>query len=66
MTKKVKLKTISGAKKRFKVTGSGKIVHKQAGRRHLLTSKSSTRKRQLRGNTLVSKQDHQNVLNMLA
>jgi len=36
-----KMKTHSGAKKRFKKTGTGKITHERAGRRHLLESKSS-------------------------
>ena len=43
-----KLKTNKSAKKRFKVTKSGKIKGFKAGRRHLLTSKSSNRKRGLR------------------
>ncbi|MDN5558676.1 MAG: 50S ribosomal protein L35 [Ruaniaceae bacterium] len=42
-----KNKTHSGAKKRFKVTGSGKIMHEQRNKRHLLEHKSSTRKRRL-------------------
>lgn len=42
-----KMKTHSGAKKRFKKTGSGKITHERAGRRHLLESKSSKRTRRL-------------------
>ncbi|MEY3374306.1 MAG: hypothetical protein RIT18_937 [Actinomycetota bacterium] len=36
-----KMKTHSGAKKTFRVTGSGKIVHERAGKRHLLERKSS-------------------------
>jgi large subunit ribosomal protein L35 len=36
-----KMKTHSGAKKTFKVTGSGKIMHERAGKRHLLERKSS-------------------------
>jgi len=42
-----KQKTHSGSKKRFKVTGSGKITHEQTNRRHLLESKSSRRTRRL-------------------
>ena len=38
-----KMKTHSGSKKRFKVTGSGKITHEQVNRRHLLEVKSSRR-----------------------
>lgn len=48
-----KLKTHSGAKKRFRKTASGKITHQIQGRRHLLTGMSSTRRRNfLKGNTL--------------
>lgn len=48
-----KLKSHSGVKKRFQRTGSGKIARHKAGRRHLLTSKASNRKRRLSGNVLV-------------
>jgi len=41
------MKTHSGAKKRFKVTGTGKLVHRQAGKRHLNEHKSSRRTRRL-------------------
>jgi large subunit ribosomal protein L35 len=50
---KMKLKTHSGVKKRFQRTGSGKIVRKKAGGRHLLTGKASNRKRRLSGNVVV-------------
>lgn len=43
-----KLKTHSGAKKRFKLTKNGKIKRAQANRRHILTKKSTKRKRSLR------------------
>ena len=43
-----KMKSNSGAQKRFKKTGSGKINRKKAFRSHILTKKSSKRKRQLR------------------
>ena len=43
-----KLKTHKGASKRFKKTGSGKIVRHHASARHILTSKSRSRKRKLR------------------
>lgn len=42
-----KMKTHSGAKKTFRVTGSGKIVHERAGKRHLLERKSSRVTRRL-------------------
>ena len=44
-----KVKTHRGAAKRFKKTSSGKFKHKQSHARHILTKKSSKRKRQLRG-----------------
>ena len=42
-----KLKTHSGAKKRFKVTGTGKLVHRQAGKRHLNEHKPTKQTRRL-------------------
>jgi large subunit ribosomal protein L35 len=42
-----KMKTHKGASKRFKVTGSGKIMRRHSFARHILTSKSSSRKRRL-------------------
>ena len=52
-----KMKTKSGAKKRFRVRGSGSVKRSQAFKRHILTKKSSKRKRNLRGTTMVAKQD---------
>ena len=52
-----KMKTKSAAKKRFKVTGSGKVKRATAYRSHILTSKTTKRKRKLRGPHLVSKAD---------
>ena len=43
-----KVKTNSSAKKRFKVTGTGKITHQKSFKRHILTKKSTKRKRNLR------------------
>ncbi|MDE6520231.1 MAG: 50S ribosomal protein L35 [Ruminococcus sp.] len=42
---KVKVKTHSGAKKRFKVTGSGKVKYQHTNKRHRLTQKDTKRKR---------------------
>ena len=42
-----KMKTHSGAKKTFRVTGSGKVMHERAGKRHLLERKSSRLTRRL-------------------
>jgi large subunit ribosomal protein L35 len=44
-----KNKTHSGAKKRFKVTGTGRIMHERTNKRHLLEGKSSRRTRRLDG-----------------
>ena len=52
-----KLKTHRGAAKRFKVTGSGKIVRASAFKRHILTSKTTKSKRQMRGTQEVSPAD---------
>ena len=52
-----KIKTRRGAAKRFRKTGSGKIRRSQAFRRHILTKRSSKRKRQLRKATLVDAAD---------
>lgn len=48
------MKTKKAALARFKVTGTGKLVRKRPGRRHKLTKKSSTRKRRLGRDALVS------------
>lgn len=60
-----KMKSHSGAKKRFKKTGSGKIKRKKAYRGHILTKKSSKRKRHLRKDTLVDKADKKRVKHLL-
>lgn len=59
------MKTNSSAKKRFKVTGSGKIKRKHAYKRHILTKKEKDRKRGLAKSALVSKEDTPNVKFML-
>ncbi|HEV8256984.1 MAG TPA: 50S ribosomal protein L35 [Casimicrobiaceae bacterium] len=46
-----KMKTKSGAKKRFRVRGSGSIKRSQAYKRHILTKRTTKNKRQLRGST---------------
>ena len=48
-----KNKTHSGAKKRFRVTGSGKLMHAKRNKRHILTKKTPKRKRQLRGQAVL-------------
>ena len=52
-----KMKTKSGAKKRFKVSSSGRIKRSQAFKRHILTKKTTKAKRQLRGMTGVNDSD---------
>ncbi|MBR2259510.1 MAG: 50S ribosomal protein L35 [Blautia sp.] len=56
-----KMKTCRSAAKRFKVTGSGKLVRNKAYKSHILTKKSQKRKRNLRKDTVV---DQTNVKNM--
>ena len=56
-----KMKTNSGAKKRFKLTGSGKIKRKKAFKSHILTKKSTKRKRNLTYTGLVSESDESNI-----
>ena len=58
-------KTNSGAKKRFKLTSSGKIVRKHAFHSHILTKKSNKRKRNLVQSTLVFKGDEKRILALL-
>lgn len=61
-----KMKTNSGAKKRFTITGSGKIKRKHAFKRHILTKKSTKRKRNLTYFGTVNKADERNVKHLLA
>ncbi len=60
-----KVKTISGAKKRFKLTGTGKIKRKHAFKSHILTKKETKQKRNLTKTGLVHKADESNVKTML-
>lgn len=60
-----KLKTNSGAKKRFALTGSGKIKRKHAFKSHILTKKTKKAKRNLTHTGLVASVDEKNVLKML-
>jgi large subunit ribosomal protein L35 len=60
-----KLKTHKGAAKRFRVTGSGKVKRGHSHARHILTKKTSKRKRYLDIDTLVSPADEAKVLKML-
>jgi large subunit ribosomal protein L35 len=60
-----KVKTKSGAKKRFKLTGTGKIKRKHAYKSHILTKKETKQKRNLEHTTLVDKADVPRVKKML-
>lgn len=60
-----KMKSNSGASKTFRKTASGKFKRKKAFRSHILTSKSTKRKRKLRRATLVSDANHHRVKSML-
>ena len=56
-----KMKTASGAKKRFKLTASGKIKRKHAFKSHIMTKKGTKQKRNLTHSALVHKADEKNV-----
>lgn len=60
-----KQKTHSGAKKRFKVTKTGKVMGKRKNRAHLLEKKSSSRKRRLDGKFEVAKSDAKRIKRLL-
>jgi large subunit ribosomal protein L35 len=62
---KLKLKTHRGAKKRFKITATGKIKRMHSGKRHLLGTKKPGRMRKLKKLTLVSKADMLKTRQML-
>ena len=60
-----KMKTKSSAKKRFKVTGTGKLKRKHAFKSHILTKKSKKRKLKLTHAALVHKSDESNIKQQL-
>ena len=60
-----KIKTNSGAKKRFKLTGSGKLKRKHAFKSHILTKKTTKQKRNLTKSGLVHPSDQKNIKHML-
>lgn len=60
------MKTNAGAKKRFKLTGTGKIKRKHAFKSHILTKKSTKRKRNLTYFGTVHKRDENNIKLLLA
>ena len=60
-----KTKTNSGAKKRFALTGTGKIKRKHAFKRHILTKKTNKQKRNLTHFTTVAKSDVKSIKKLL-
>ncbi|HZF63052.1 MAG TPA: 50S ribosomal protein L35 [Chitinophagaceae bacterium] len=60
-----KVKTNSSAKKRFKVTGTGKITHQKSFKRHILTKKSKKQKRAMSIDNVVSKANMDFVMRLL-
>jgi large subunit ribosomal protein L35 len=62
---KMKLKTHRGAAKRFKITGTGKLIRMHSGKRHLLGTKKPKRMRKLKKLTKVSKADTLKTMQML-
>jgi large subunit ribosomal protein L35 len=61
-----KMKSNSGAKKRYDLTGTGKIKRKHAYKKHILTKKTTKRKRNLGYSTLVASSDEKNARLLLA
>jgi large subunit ribosomal protein L35 len=60
-----KIKTNRGAAKRFRKTGTGKIRRNKAFTSHILTKKTTKRKRELRQGTIVSSVDHKNISRLI-
>jgi large subunit ribosomal protein L35 len=56
-----KMKTHRASAKRYSVSGSGKLMRRKAGKKHLLVGKSSSRKRRLEGNMAVNEADQTRV-----
>jgi large subunit ribosomal protein L35 len=56
-----KIKTKSGAKKRFKVTGTGKVLYTQSRKRHGMIKRTTKQIRQLRGTAVVFKTDGERI-----
>ena len=56
-----KMKTKSGAKKRFKITGTGKVMSAQQGKRHGMIKRTTKQIRQLRGTRVLFKTDGEKI-----
>jgi large subunit ribosomal protein L35 len=61
----MKMKSRSGAKKRVKITASGRVKHKQQGLRHILTKKASKRKRKLRHMGMLEPMEAKKLLKLV-
>jgi large subunit ribosomal protein L35 len=61
-----KMKTHSGMSKRVRITGRGRILTEQAGKRHLLEGKSSTRTRRMSGTVEIAKTEVKRIKRLLA
>ena len=60
-----KMKSHSGAKKRFKITATGKVKHKKSNLSHILSGESRNHKRNLRGTTTLRPQDAKHIKEIL-
>ncbi|HAF59546.1 MAG: 50S ribosomal protein L35 [Bacillota bacterium] len=60
-----KMKSHRGASKRFKITGTGKVMRHKAYKSHILTKKTAKRKRGLRQSTILTKADEKRIKNVL-
>jgi large subunit ribosomal protein L35 len=60
-----KMKTHSGARKRFRLTGTGKVMRRRANRQHYFEHKSSTRTRRLEGDVVISAADNKKIKRLL-
>lgn len=61
-----KMKSHSGAKKRFRLTATGKVKRSKAGKNHILTKKSTKRKRGLRQGAFVDTTQEATIRNLLS
>ena len=59
------IKTRNAVAKRFKITATGKVMRTRAGKRHLLSSKSPKRRRNLRGTQVIHDSDYKRVIENL-
>ncbi|ADC90807.1 50S ribosomal protein L35 [Mageeibacillus indolicus] len=60
-----KQKTHSSSKKRFKISGTGKVIRPRAFKKHKLTCKTAKQKRNLRGSTIASPANEANIKKMI-